>query len=180
MAFNILEQFELERAAQTTGQPAPSPTTTRAPSFLLQQFPLFTLPNSIIYLQGVTLLDTATSTLEDAFIVAKARMKGSRDTTAPAIQLQERILENKHLLYTDKEWHKAQLLEAMNLGLAFSTYTTANRSYPTKALEEYCTALKAFLEEKGMTASEYLEANALTLKGRPLTPEELAAAFDLL
>ena len=176
MAFNILEQFELERAAQTTSPPA----ATRAPSFLLQQFPLFTLPNSIIYLQGVTLLDTTTSTLEDAFVVAKARMKGSRDTTAPAIQLQERILESKHLLYTDKAWHKAQLLEAMNLGLSFSTYTTANRSFPTKALEEYCTALKAFLEEKGMTASEYLEATSANIKGKPLTPEELAAAFDLL
>ena len=180
MTFNILEQFELERAAQTTSpSPQASPATSRAPSFLLQQFPLFTLPNSIIYLQGVTLLDT-TAPLEDAFVVAKARMKGSRDTTAPAIQLQERILENKHLLYMDKEWHKAQLLEAMNLGLSFSTYTTANRAFPTKALEEYCLALKAFLEEKGMTASEYIEATSANIKGKPLTPEELAAAFDLL
>ena len=142
-------------------------------SFLTAQYPIFSTPLVIVYLQGpaafVDTLSTDPQTiLTSCFANAKVRKLGRAGVSPELTELTKKFIDNKwHTkLYTDKEWHKNYLTTLLEHGLTLDKNKAANRHKALESINKYLEDLVTFLTNRGYNSNlEYIESQYLT-KGK--------------
>lgn len=152
-------------------------------NFLVSQYPLFSTPLVILYLQGpAAFVDYLPTDPNEMLTVCMqnviVRKVGRPTAPIDAITITNRFIKSEGYkkLYTDKEFHKAHLIELLESGLTLNKDKAANRTKVIETINLYLTDLANFLTANGYSSNlEYAEAQVLSKgKNRIINPNNIS------